>query len=56
MKIVQKKTFINKSDEEINEFLNNLPAEDIVSTHFAVYGYENAADEWTTIFYKTDAE
>ncbi|WP_339188431.1 hypothetical protein MKX33_00770 [Paenibacillus sp. FSL R5-0490] len=56
MQKVQRKTFINKSDEEINEFLNNLPAEDIVSTHFAVYGYENAADEWTTIFYKVDVE
>ena len=54
MRKVQRKVFINSSDEDINEFLNNLPAEDILSTHFAVYGNQECSDEWTAIFYKTD--
>jgi hypothetical protein len=52
MKVVKRKTFINANDETINEFLSKISAEDVVSTHFGIYGYEGSTDEWTTIFYK----
>lgn len=52
MLVVKQKVFVNESESTINEFLSKLPAENIVSTHFYVHGYQNNSDEWTTIFYK----
>lgn len=52
MRKVQRRVFINASDELVNDFLSRIPAEDIVSTHFAVYGHQGSSDEWTTIFYR----
>jgi hypothetical protein len=56
MKIVQQKVFINANEDKVNQFLSNIPAEDIVSTHFAVYGSQESSDEWTTIFYRIESE
>jgi len=52
--IVQCKRFINASESSDNEFLASIEAENIISTHFYVYGNQDASDEWTTIFYKVD--
>lgn len=54
MKVIKKKTFINETDESINDFLSKFDESDIVSTHYAVYGQECASDEWTVIFYKEE--
>lgn len=49
---VKIKKFINDYEEDINAFLENIPAENVLSTHFAVYGNQDNSDEWVTIFYK----
>lgn len=54
MKVVKKKTFINDADSIINEFLSKYDSEDIVSTHYQVYGIPDQSDEWTVIFYKEE--
>ncbi|MFD2334655.1 hypothetical protein ACFSR7_35885 [Cohnella sp. GCM10020058] len=52
--IVQRKQFFNATEYEVNEFLANIDAENIVSTHFDVHEYADGAGEWTTIFYKVE--
>jgi hypothetical protein len=54
MKIVQQKVFVNATERVVNDFLSEIPAEDIVSTHFCVYGHQESSDEWTTIFYRKE--
>ncbi|MEK5417074.1 hypothetical protein [Paenibacillus sp. FSL L8-0708] len=56
LKIVQQKVFVNATEATVNVFLSSIPAEDIVSTHFCVYGDQGASDEWTTIFYRKEVK
>lgn len=52
MKVIKRKVFVNENDTTVNEFLSTILADDVVSTHFGIYGHEGSTDEWTTIFYK----
>lgn len=52
MDIVQVKKFLNDSEELINGWLGNIPAEDIVSVSVNTNSFEGQYDEITTVFYK----
>lgn len=52
MTVVKQKKFINAAENDVNRFLAQIPAENVISTHFSVYGYLEQSDEWTVIFYK----
>lgn len=52
MDIVQVKKFLNDSEELINAWLSNIPAEDIVNVSVNTNSFEGQYDEITTVFYK----
>lgn len=51
---VRIKTFINDTDEKINEFLAGIPIENIVKINTNVYGNQESSDVWNTVIYKVE--
>lgn len=55
MKIVQHELFVNNS-RDVNSFLSQFAAEDIVNVSFHVHGTETSSDEYVSVFYRVDKE
>lgn len=53
MKVVQMIVFTNQPEAVVNAWLNEIPAEDIVSVKHQIVGFDDFADEYVTIFYRT---